>query len=112
MFARENITEALRFWEVGRLTYNLTLIVVSGVVLLLKGFEWSDLPWIAPWLFVLGLIANVLYCVAYPVDLFVQASDFRVLWRKLRYGLWFLGTMIATLLAFMVLGGFGVLGYT
>lgn len=110
LFAREHVTEALRFWEVGRVTYNVALLVVSGAVLVVAGYQWADWPWLTPWLLVLGLIANLLYCFAYPVDLLVQASAFRALWRTLRYGLWLVGTMIACFLAAMVLGGFYFLG--
>ncbi|MGE0742764.1 MAG: hypothetical protein AB7O98_15605 [Hyphomonadaceae bacterium] len=103
--AREHITEALRFWEVGRGYYNLILVVVSAITAILAGYQWSDWSWLTPWLLILGLFANLLYCAAYPVDLLVQASDLRALWRTLRYALWLMGTISASLLAVLALAG-------
>ena len=56
---------------------------------------------------ILAALANVAYCAAYPIDLFVQASDFRDLWRAYRWIVWAAGTLFALMLAAISLFGFG-----
>lgn len=103
MLNREHVTDALRFWETGRIAYNGVLAaIVAG------GFFWSGGDWavwlpLLPGLFIFAVMANLLYCAAYPVDIFVQASDFRERWRGLRWGLWAIGLLIAAVLAVGVL---------
>jgi hypothetical protein len=99
---RERVTEALRFWERGRIIYNLVLFGVCCAAILQLGlpltlfFSRAILLWI-----VFGLIANLLYCAAYPVDLLVQASDFRGLWlSRGRQVLFVAGTAIAAIFAY------------
>jgi hypothetical protein len=46
-------------------------------------------------LFLLAVLANVAYCAAYPVDVFVQASGFRERWLKYRWVLFFIGVAFA-----------------
>jgi len=100
---REHVTDALRFWERGRVLYNGVLIAI-----VVAGFAWSGADWtvwlpLLPGLLVFAVLANVLYCSAYPVDLFVQASDFRDQWRGLRWLLWAVGAAFAATLAIGVL---------
>jgi hypothetical protein len=70
------VTSAIRFWEPARILYNLALAAAffgfGGGVLL-------DAGRIAPAVMVLlfAAVANLLYCLAYPVDLAVQASAYR-----------------------------------
>ena len=68
---RDYATEAIRYWEPRRLFYNLFLVLV---------------------------VANVAYCAAYLVDLFVQASAFRSHWRQFRWLLFGLGSAFAAVL--------------
>lgn len=103
LFDREHVTDALRFWERGRILYNvaLTAVVIAGFAL--SGADWREWLPRAPGLFVFAVAANILYCAAYPVDLFVQASDFRERWRAMRWMLWLSGAALATVLAAGVL---------
>lgn len=100
---REHVTDALRFWERGRIFYNALLVAI-----VVAGFVWSGAEWtlwlpLIPGLFMFAVVANVLYCAAYPVDLFVQASDFREQWRGRRWILWAVGAVFAATLATGVL---------
>jgi tellurite resistance protein TehA-like permease len=105
MLNREHVTDALKFWELARLPYNLVLAVIAAALL---SFGRADIEaWLnlALPLFILAVIANVLYCIAYPVDLLIQASDFRAQRRVVRWGLWAVGTTFAGVLAYYTLGG-------
>ena len=48
---------------------------------------------------VLALLANVCYCSAYLVDIPIQRSSVGDVWKRGRWGLWFLGTLFAGVLA-------------
>jgi hypothetical protein len=109
MLSRENITDALRFWETGRIYYNLALLTP---VLLAVNFAQAAFDfWVSalPFLIVAAIGANVLYCAAYPADLLIQSSGFREIWRRWRWALWALGTLLALVLEAASLFGFGVL---
>ncbi len=92
---KDLITEAVRYWEPRRLVYNgvLTIIVIVHAWPVLPN-RWSGewLPGLAA-LFVLAVATNVAYCAAYPVDLFLQCSDFRETWRRYRWGLFVIGLL-------------------
>lgn len=103
---RDALTDAIRFWERGRIFYNAVLAVVvlgsiartwplSRDLLLLASF----LP-----LFVLAVIANICYTSAYLIDLPVQLSGFRSSWQRWRWVLWLIGTAFAAVLAFYWMG--------
>jgi hypothetical protein len=49
-------------------------------------------------LFVLTVLANVAYCAAYVVDIFVQGSGFRDAWRSYRWLVLTLGLAFAGVL--------------
>jgi uncharacterized membrane protein len=49
-------------------------------------------------LIVLGLIANALYCAAYFVDIPMQSSGSGRNWRRWRWALWTIGTILAFVL--------------
>jgi hypothetical protein len=113
MFDREHITDAIRFWERGRVLYNLALVAISLAVLIAMNPDRQGWFLMGFALLFLAVIANLLYCVAYPIDLLVQASDFRSVWRSLRWGLLSFGTFFAVVMAYFTLGGpyvFGVPG--
>jgi hypothetical protein len=106
---REMTTDALRYWESHRLVYN---VVLSLVVL---GYFFAGWPQSksavnldsALHLFLLAVFANVVYCAAYVVDGFVQLSGFRSEWARVRWGLFVLGTAVASVLArFVAIGLF------
>jgi hypothetical protein len=96
------VTNAIRFWEKARIPFNLVLAAVS------IGTLWSIFGDIGPaWrylgqnfllIFILGVLANIAYCAAYPIDTLVQLSDFHDGWRKGRWFLWAIGTAFASAL--------------
>ena len=98
---RSILTDAIRYWERGRIAYNL---VLAGIVL-----GWFALTWphfrpafnlqLIGFLFVFALLANVCYCAAYIGDIPLQHSSFQRQWRRWRWGLWLVGTLFASLLA-------------
>ena len=76
---REMATDALRYWEPRRLFYNALLagiVVVCAVVNATDTSKFFDINKLL-FLFVLAVLANVAYCAAYVVDLFLQFSHFR-----------------------------------
>jgi hypothetical protein len=94
------IKDALKFWELGRLGYNgvLATVTLAWVILTWPHFE-PAITWRGGFmLLVLAGIANVLYCAAYPVDLLMQHSELRPLWRQWRWLLWVSGTLFALML--------------
>jgi hypothetical protein len=72
------VKDAVRYWEVRRVIYNAALVAVCAV--------WA-------------LVANVCYSAAYLVDIPMQQSSLANVWRKRRWGLWAVGTVIAIVLA-------------
>ena len=108
---RDHATDALRWWEPMRLLYNAILgaIVVAYFLVALpasKGILTLDG---VLFLFVLAVFANVACCAAYVVDIFVQASGFRELWRTYRWLLFIAGVTFAGILTrYFALGLFGL----
>jgi hypothetical protein len=98
---REMITDALRFWESRRLGYNAFL---AGIV---AYFFLKALPDSKAFLsvnsvlglFILAVLANVCYCAAYFVDIFVQFSGFRGMRTRWRWALWAIGVAFAGAIA-------------
>jgi hypothetical protein len=78
---------ALRYWEPRRVLYNAALLMV---VLL---HIWAGWPAskaqlstdMLIFLFILAVLANIAYCAAYAVDLFVQFSGARNSWPRWRW---------------------------
>lgn len=102
----EIATDAIRFWELGRIAFNAILLALT--VFMLRGEVFTlVLP-----LFAYALIANVFYSTAYIPDVFIQHSDFRSMWRKLRWILWLVGTAFAVFIAFLVLFGLAFNGWS
>lgn len=94
------LDDALRYWERRRIGYSL---VLAAIVIGWGVFTWPHLrPALAlvPMLqlFVLAVIANVLYCAAYLVDLPLQLSSYREVWLRRRWVLWLIGTLFAAAL--------------
>jgi hypothetical protein len=98
---RDSVRDAIRYWEVRRIGYNL---VLTAVVLAWLGLTW---PHFRPafrrqsvlLLLVLAALANACYCAAYPVDIALQRSPFRAAWQRRRWVLWTAGTLFAVCLA-------------
>ncbi len=106
---KESLTNALRYWEPRRLIYNLFL---AAVVLMYFGLKYPgsrmalSVDTILA-LFVLAVVANVAYCAAYAVDIFVQLSGYQALWLKYRWMLFVVGVLFASVFTrFIALGLF------
>jgi len=90
------ITDSLRYWEPRRIAYNaiLALVVAASVLSyqpLLAALGWQPVMG----LLFAAVLANVLYCAAYAVDLLLQQSDYQAVWRRYRWLLWTAGTALA-----------------
>lgn len=97
MNLREIITDSIKYWEPRRLIYNgvLGLIVIYyAIPVLIKQRDFDYLGGVLG-LFVLAIIANVLYSTAYIADVFIQMSDFREIWHKCRWILLSVGITLA-----------------
>jgi hypothetical protein len=98
---RPILSDAIHFWEIRRIFYNLALVAASLVWLIATwphfrpAFNLIYLPPIA----VLALLANVCYCAAYMVDIPMQHSTLSTAWKRYRWVLWLAGTLFALLLA-------------
>lgn len=98
---REILADAIRFWELRRIAYNL---VLAGVFLAWVGFSWPHFrgaftPGHVLALLALAALANVCYCAAYLADVPIQYSFSRADWRRWRWGLWAAGMLFAVLIA-------------
>jgi len=95
---------ALRYWERRRLPYNLVLLAVV-LVHFYSSWPGSRAMLVPDGLlqfFVFAVLANVAYCAAYPVDLFVQFSGQRAGW--VRPAVWVTGTAFAAVIAHFITG--------
>jgi len=98
---RDIVSNALRFWEPRRILYNVALAAVTAFWVVASwphfrpALTWSSLPPVA----FLALLANLCYCAAYLVDIPIQCSAAVLFWKRWRWGLWVLGTLLAILLA-------------
>jgi hypothetical protein len=106
---RESVTGAIRYWEPRRLVYNA---VLAAVVLIYFGLNYPASKSILSVnlvfsVFLLAVLANVAYCAAYPVDVFVCASNYREEWRKYRWIVFIIGLSFAAIITrFFALGIF------
>lgn len=108
-------TDSIKYWELRRIAYNAALLLVFFVAMILSPnpfhismyFLWAS----AVGLSVLAVIANLCYCIVYPIDLFIQCSEFRMGWRKWRWILFCFGTLFACSLAGFMGNFCTVVGY-
>jgi len=106
---RESVTGAIRYWEPRRLVYNA---VLAAVLLIYFGLNYPASKSILSVnlvfaVFLLAVLANVAYCAAYPVDVFVCASNYREEWRKYRWIVFIIGLSFAAIITrFFALGMF------
>jgi hypothetical protein len=93
--------DAIRYWETRRIVYNLVLTaaVLAWIVLTWPHFRPAFNLHALPLLFVLAALANLCYCAAYLADVPMQYSPVRSLWRRWRWGLLLIGTLLALLFA-------------
>jgi len=94
------LSEAIRYWELRRIPYNLILAtaVIAWVVFTWPHFRGSLSLESVTALLILAAIANILYCAAYVADLPMQYSSMRDAWLRWRWCLWLAGTLFALLL--------------
>ena len=93
------LIDAARFWEPRRPLYNLLLF---GVVVIWVVSSW---PHFRPAMnleglgvaTVLGLLANVCYCAAYPAEILIQNATSSASWNRQRWAIWVVGTLFAIL---------------
>ena len=98
---RVDLKDAARFWERQRLWYNagLLLIVVLWVVFTWPHFRPAMNLVALGKMTVLGLLANLCYCVGYAMEGFIQPLVEQAYWRRLRWVVWVVGMLLAILLA-------------
>jgi len=97
---REFVTDAIRFWEPLRVAYNVVLAAIVLIYFVI-GYPASRANvTIDGILFVilLAVLANVAFCAAYVPDVFAQASGYRETWRKVRWVLFGIGLLFASIL--------------
>jgi uncharacterized membrane protein len=104
---REIAADALRYWELRRIVYNLAL---TGVVAAHFFAAWpasrSFLGWNTLFVLIfLAVLANVCYCAVYVVDVFVQFSGLREEWAQWRWALLLVGTIFGAVIAHFFCGG-------
>jgi len=104
---RANVTDAIKYWERGRIFYNLILTAVVGIHFI-TGYPASKLQLsidFALAIFLLAVVANVAYCAAYLADLFAQASGFRDFWRQYRWIVFAIGSAFAAIITHFIAAG-------
>ena len=106
---RAILTDAIRYWERRRITYN---IVLAGVTIMVFAVGWAEgqadpylLFAMMPSVIVLAVLANVAYCAAYAADIMVQYSEFRAPWLRYRWILFVIGLLFAAMLAYLFASG-------
>jgi len=97
---REILADAVRYWEPRRLGYNALLasVFLGWVVFTWPHFRAAFTLGALAALAVLALLANLCYCAAYLIDIPLQYSPLRALWRARRRVLWLLGALFAAAL--------------
>lgn len=96
---RAILDDAVRYWELRRIGYNLaltTLVLYADLVM----NQGEMLSYRLILLVFLAVVANLCYTTAYIPDLALQYSSFRPYWLKLRPLLFIAGTGLACLLAY------------
>ena len=88
--------DAIHFWEPRRIVYNAALAAVVLAWVAIVG--WTRVHGSAGLegalaVLVLAVLANVCYCAAYLLDVPVQFSAYRDIWRRRRWLLWLCGTL-------------------
>jgi len=93
-------SNALHFWERGRVLYNavLTVVVVLWIGLTWPHFRPAMTMGSLEALIALALAANACYCAAYVVDFLMQALVPSEAWRRFRQTMWVLGMLFGILL--------------
>lgn len=92
---------AVAFWERGRIVYNALLVVI--VLMVFKDHLGQlTAPQSLMGLATLGIVANLLYCLAYPIDLALQLTRRHEILRGGRLGLLIAGIVGGAFVAWIV----------
>ena len=96
---REPLADAIHFWERGRIVYNaiLAIIILGWIILTWPHFNIPLTPQPLLFLVFFAAMANLFYTAVYLVDIPLQHSSFKTVWRRWRLALWLLGTLFAIL---------------
>ncbi|MEO2017222.1 MAG: hypothetical protein ABGZ53_22935 [Fuerstiella sp.] len=107
---RESFVDAATWWERKRLLYNGVLVIFAVICWGREIILGGPRVWLGGGivLLVFAVIANALFCVAYPVDLAIQASPLRNIRAVTRWALFVSGLVLASSLALWVLLGQGM----
>jgi hypothetical protein len=97
---RDAVSDSIRYWEPRRIVHN---VVLGLVVLAYFVMNWPHSGAKTSFeeilsVFVLAVLANVCYCVAYLGDVFVQISGLREVWQRWRWVLFAIGTTFAAII--------------
>ena len=97
---KEFVTDAIRYWEPRRIIYNAVLAaIVLGYAVVYRARLAANLSLDGVLVvFLLAVVANILYCAAYAVDVVCQMSAFREQWRRNRWILLTIGVLVAAVL--------------
>ena len=96
-----DLKDAALFWEPRRVWYNVALLVIVALWLV---FTWPHfhpaMNWVALGkMTVLGLLANLCYCVGYVAEGFIQPLFPQQFWKRARWAVWTAGMLLAILLS-------------
>ncbi len=93
---RNGFADFVRFWERGRIIYNLALvtIIIGWIILTWPHFAPPVSSEAAPFLVFLFVIANLCYSAVYLVEIPLQHSARWIHWR---WALWLAGMLFAFL---------------
>jgi hypothetical protein len=97
---RSALSDAVRFWEKKRIIYNIgLLLIVVGYFIhyMLQSAAVISFDSVLM-LFILAVLANVVYSSAYIVDVFLQLTEFAAVWRKRRWILFIIGFIFAAII--------------
>ncbi|HYM74685.1 MAG TPA: hypothetical protein VE377_01800 [Candidatus Dormibacteraeota bacterium] len=96
-----DLKDAARFWERQRVWYNgvLLAVIVLWVVLTWPHFRPAMNFMALGKMTVLAVLANLCYCAGYAMEGFIQPLVPRAYWRRLRWGVWVGGMLLAILLS-------------
>lgn len=97
---RDLISNAIRFWERGRILYNGTLALIFCYYFLAAWPASKSLVTLNAVLilFILAILANIAYCAAYIIDIFAQLSSLRLSWLRFRWVLFLVGLLFASII--------------
>jgi len=103
---RAAVRDAVRFWELRRVAYNLLLgaLCAGWVIATWPHLRGAFTPLHLFQLGVLAAIWNVFYCAGYAVDLAFQGPDVRAAWVRWRWLLWLFGTLFALFVEYYWIG--------